>query len=93
MKPFSFSGVLQLFPQEGGWYYVAAPLSVSQPLHELADRGLIAVEATLGSSTWPTSLLPMGDGTHFIAINTKVRKSEKLELGDKVRISFKLREF
>jgi len=35
--------------------------------------------------------LPMGDGTHFIALPAKVRKKENLSLGDEVEISFETR--
>lgn len=88
---FGFEGELELFPQQGGWHFVRAPLAVSEPLHPLADRGLIAVCATVGGSSWNTSLLPMGDGTHFVAVPAKVRGKEKLELGDTVAVRFVLR--
>lgn len=91
-EAFEFSGPLELFPQQGGWHYVRAPKKISEPLLPFADRGLIAIEATIGDSTWPTSLLPMGDGTHFIAVPAKVRNKEKLELGDTVKLNFVLRE-
>jgi len=61
------------------------------PLAHLADRGLIAITAHIGNSSWPTSLLPMGDGTHFIALPAKVRTKEKLSLGAAVEISFAMR--
>ena len=37
------------------------------------------------------SVLPMGDGTHFIALPAKVRSKEKLPLGAEVEISFETR--
>jgi len=87
----TFSAKVKLFEREMGWHYVSVPTELSKPLEHLADRGLIAVTATAGSSSWPTSLLPMGDGTHFIALPAKVRKKEKLFLGEAVEISFTLR--
>ena len=87
----SFTAQVNLFPQDKGWHYVPVPLELSKPLEHLADRGLIAVIATVGTSSWSTSMLPMGDGTHFIALPAKVRQKEKLSLGMTVELSFKTR--
>jgi hypothetical protein len=89
---YKFTAKVELFEREKGWYYVSAPTEISKPLEYLADRGLIAVTAKIGSSSWPTSLLPMGDGTHFIALPAKVRSKEKLSLGADIEVSFELRE-
>lgn len=86
-QSFEFGGEVELFPQEDGWYYVRVPQEVSEELDHLADRGLIAVDARLGSTKWETSLLPMGDGTHFVALNAKVRKEAKVDLGDEVHLA------
>lgn len=86
-----FTGEVKLFEREKGWCFVSVPGKLSQPLVHLADRGLVAIEATVGKSAWPTSLLPMGDGTHFIALPAKVRAKEKLALGGMVEISFTIR--
>ena len=86
-----FNANVELFEREKGWYYVSVPTSLSKPLEHLADRGLIAVTARVGNSSWSTSLLPMGDGTHFIALPAKVRKKENLSLGVAIEISFETR--
>ena len=87
----TFVGKVELFEREKGWYYVSVPADFSKPLEYLEDRGLIAVTAKVGKSSWPTSLLPMGDGTHFIALPAKVRQKEGLSLGSTVEISFETR--
>lgn len=87
----SFIGKVELFEREKGWYYFSVPTEMRKPLEYLAARGLIAVTARVGNSSWPTSLLPMGDGTHFIALPAKVRKKEKLSLGDELELSFEIR--
>ncbi|MFN0116865.1 MAG: DUF1905 domain-containing protein [Elusimicrobiota bacterium] len=58
----------------------------------IADRGLIPIFITLGKSIWKSSLLPMGDGTHFIALPAKVRKAEDIKIGKRVKLSFVLRD-
>ena len=87
----TFTAKVELFEREKGWYYISVPTELSKPLEHLADRGLIAVTAKVGNSSWPTSMLPMGDGTHFIALPAKVRKKEKLLLGMAVEVSFETR--
>ena len=86
-----FSAGVKLFEREKGWYYVPVPSELSKPIEHLAERGLIAVTAKTGNSSWQTSLLPMGDGTHFIALPAKIRSKEKLMLGSEVSVSFEIR--
>jgi len=87
----SFVAKVEFFDRVNGWHYVSVPMKISKPVEHLADRGLIAVTASIGSSSWPTSLLPMGDGTHFIPLPAKVRTKEKLSLGATVEVSFETR--
>ena len=86
----TFKAQICLFERDKGWYYVPVPSELSKPLEHLADRGLIAITANAGASSWPTSMLPMGDGTHFIALPAKVRQKEKLSLGATVEITFEV---
>jgi hypothetical protein len=45
---------------------------------------------TIGKTTWKKSLLPMGDGTLFVALNEKVRKAEDIKIGDMVTVIFQI---
>jgi hypothetical protein len=87
----TFTAVVELFPQDKGWHYVRVPVVLSEPLLHFADRGLIAVNATVGALTWPTSLLPMGDNTYFIALPAKIRKKYGLVVGDNIDVAFSVR--
>ena len=89
---YTFIAKVNLFDRDKGWYYISVPSELSNLHEHLADRGLIAVTASIGKSSWATSLLPMGDGTHFIALSAKVRAKEKLSRGNTVEVSFELRE-
>lgn len=88
---YKVTGPVELFPQKGGWHYVAVPPRISRELGGRADRGVIAIRARVGSSQWDTSLLPTGDGTHFIALNAKVRKANRLEVGGTVTVHVSVR--
>ncbi len=89
---FKIGGVVELFPQQGGWFYLRIPKKYTEMTKDLADRGLVAITATVGKTSWKTSLLPYGDGTQFIALSAKVRKAENIHLGDRITILFQLRE-
>jgi hypothetical protein len=91
MKEYKIEGEVQVFSQKGGWIYVCVPKRITIELSHLADRGLIPITAQVGDSIWDTSLLPMGDGTHFIALNAKVRKAEGVEVGKSIKVLFKVR--
>lgn len=83
----SFKGAVELFPQKGGWHFVRVPETITADFEHFADRGVIAVRAQVGQTSWDTSLLPMGDGTHFIALGKSVREKEELDVGDKIAVS------
>ena len=95
-KPHVYATVVELFDRPGGWYYASVPQSLVEPYYDLQDRGLIAIRATArsehGELTWPTSFLPMGDGSHFVALPAKVRKRLKIDEGDTVEIEFSIRD-
>ena len=92
MMEHTFTAKIERFEMPGGWHYVPVPTELSMPLEYLAiNFGYIAITATVGNSSWPTSLLPKGNGTHFIALPAKVRSKEKLLYGAEIKISFEPR--
>jgi len=82
---------LQKFNRNNGWYYVAVPQKLSKKYRSKADRGLIAITATIEGTHWETSLLPMGDGSHFIPISQKIRSKYGYDVGDKLEVCFETR--
>ena len=87
-QPLPVSGQVKIFFVENLWVCVAVAKEYTEMFRDVADRGLMAITATAGSSIWDTSLMPMGDGTHFIPLNAKVRKKENVEVGDHIGLSF-----
>jgi len=88
---FKITETVKLFPQKGGWFYISVPKKFTDISKEYADRGLVPITAKHKDYEWNTSLLPMGDGTHFIALNAKVRKIGNIKKGDKITLEFKFR--
>ena len=87
-----FSGIVEIFECNMPWWYVRVPKKISGSYTALAERGLIAVTASVGKNSWPTSLMPFGDATHFLALPAKVRKVNGIKLGDKVSVKFAIRK-
>lgn len=89
-KTFKTEGKVKIFPQKGGWVYVP----IKQTYVDLGIKkpkwGLVPATITIGKTTWKKSLLPMGDGTLFIALSEKIRKAEHIKIGDSVIATFSL---
>ena len=89
-----FTATIERFECVNGWHYATVPEELVMPLklQDYANQfGYIAITAKTGTSSWDTSIMPMGDNTEFIAFPAKVRKKEKIVLGDEVEISFEIR--
>ena len=82
---------LQRFNRDNGWYFITVPVSISKTYQRHADRGLIAISAKVGSEDWRTSMLPYGDGTHFIPIPQRIRMKNNYKIGDTVEVKYELR--
>ena len=90
----TFTATIERFECVNGWHYVTVPKKLVTPLklqNYTNQFGYIAITVRTGASSWDTSIMPMGDKTDFIALPAKVRKKEKLTLGDDVEISFATR--
>ena len=89
-KRFQVSGEVKIFQVVNPWVYVSVPMEYTEMTRGLANRGLVPITVKLDKSVWNTSLMPMGDCTHFIPLNAKVRKAENISVGDHVELSFTL---
>ena len=90
----TFTEKIGRFECDNGWHYVVVPEELVVPLRlqDYANQfGYIAITAKTGTSCWDSSIMPLGGGVSFIALPAKVRKKEKLGLGDEVEISFETR--
>ncbi len=84
---FSFSAKLEKVPGEGGWHIILLPGDVLQALRASSGKnGNVPILATIGKTTWPTTIMSMGDQRWFLAVSAAVRKSEKLSEGQSVSV-------
>ena len=72
------------------WYFVTVPDVQSADLREVAAGvsygwGMVPVRATVGSTTWTTSLWPQED-RYVVPVKADVRRAERLAEGDAVTV-------
>jgi len=75
----------------GGWHFVTVPLAVADDIRELAPEGRgfgsRRVTASIGVSTWSTSVFPdSGSGSFVLPVKQQVRRDNDLVAGDVVRV-------
>jgi hypothetical protein len=80
----------------GGWHFVTLPLEVADELRDLAPRGRpgfgsLRVTATIGDSTWRTSVFPDAKSRSYVLpVKQQVRRTNHLLAGDVVTVSLEV---
>jgi hypothetical protein len=86
-----FSGEIWYWRGPSPFHFVTVPDAESAELEAVSEVvsygwGMIPVAAQIAGTAWTTSLFPK-DGGYIVALKTKVRNAESLELGDVVTIN------
>ena len=77
----------------GNWHFVnvdkktSAKIKESQSDKKRRGWGSVRVRATLGKSTWKTSIFPDKDGTYLLPLKKEVRTKEEIVEGDVITFS------
>jgi hypothetical protein len=86
-----------LYPGESAnWHFVPVTKSVGVKIKEQFGKsargfGSRKVEATIGQTTWQTSIFPdRYSGSYILPLKKQVRKKEDIETGEKVTFSIKV---
>jgi hypothetical protein len=85
------TGEVDRLPGVGGWHVVRLAADRTERWRHAARRGFVPVTVELGGTTWDSSLMPMGDGTLFVAVPAQVRRGEDVVDGDEVTLRYRLR--
>ena len=80
----SFRAVLTSKGPGGGWTHVLIPFDVPQVF---GSRGRVAVAGTLNGASYRSSIMPEGDGTHYLNITRALMAASKTSPGDTVEIT------
>ncbi len=82
--------------QSDSWTFVSLPEEASAEIREIAGVmprgfGSVRVTATIGSTTWKTSIFPDAKaGVYVLPLKKAVRKMEKIEAGDTATLKVEL---
>ena len=95
-KPVTFDAELWRHDGNAAWFFVTAPPDAHDAIDEQAPFpragfGSVKVEATIGSSTFSTSVFPGSDG-FVLPVKKAVRKAEGIDDGDTVRVTLRIVE-
>lgn len=88
----TFTAELWLHDGEGGWHFVTLPRAAAEEVDETAPPrpgfGSVRVTATIGTSTWRTSLFPdRRSASYLLPVKRAVRDANGLVAGDTVTVS------
>ena len=95
-EKFEFTAPLWRYPGEGGWHFVSLPPEIGNDIADVtagirAGFGSVRVAATVGTTSWRTSIFPDSKtGTYLLPVKKEVRDAEKLETGDEVWVQVQI---
>jgi hypothetical protein len=80
------------------WTFVSLPTRQSQEIRDLAGGlrrgfGSVRVRATIGGSTWTTSIFPASQAGYVLPVKRPVRVAEGLDVGDVATVTVELIDF
>ncbi|CAN5328576.1 DUF1905 domain-containing protein [soil metagenome] len=85
---FRFTSPLWEWPSRENWFFVSLSEDASDEIAQLPfpprGFGSIPVRATIGRSTWTTSIFPGGDGVYVLPVRKAVRAKEQIDRDDDV---------
>jgi hypothetical protein len=78
-----FTSKLERFEGSGTWTYADIPFDVEKTF---GKKGQVKIKGTVNGVPFLSSLMPHGDGTHFLVVNRPTRDAAKVKEGARVRI-------
>ncbi|WP_328479049.1 DUF1905 domain-containing protein [Actinoplanes sp. NBC_00393] len=82
--------------KDESWTFVSLPVEDSEEIRDLVGGrargfGSVRVRATIGGSTWTTSIFPdSGRGAYVLPVKRAIRNAEKVSAGDTTPVTIEL---
>jgi hypothetical protein len=88
---YTFTAELWLYSGKGAWHFVTLPADAAREIRFFSPQAKgftpIKVKATIGETTWKTSVFPDSKSESFLlAVKADVRKRENIAAGDIVNV-------
>ncbi len=97
MTTYNIKAKLWLYSGHVAWHFLTIPINISEKIKKKVAKGprrgwgSVRVEATIGKSTWKTSIFPDSrEGAYLLPVKADVRKKEELLGGDVISLSLHL---
>jgi hypothetical protein len=93
---YRFTATVWKVSGESAWHFLTLPFDVSDEIDELGARhrrgfGSMRVIATIGATTWSTSVFPDNKAKSYVLpVKKSVRVAEGIDTGDEVTIELQL---
>jgi hypothetical protein len=68
----------------GAWAHMPVPFSVEKLF---GTRARVAVKGTINGFAYRSSIMPRGDGTHYMALNKEMQAGANAGVGDTVKVT------
>lgn len=83
-RVFTFRNKVRKDPKAQGWYFIRLNNMLSRKIKGLPDKkesklGLVRAIATVGETSWATTLFPTKKGNYVMSIIRNVCQKEKIE--------------
>jgi hypothetical protein len=93
----TFDAAVWCYPGEGNtWHFLTLPVDLADDIRARVVRtgfGSVRVTATIGDTTWATSVFPeKASGSYVLPVKKAVRQSEGLEVDTTVTVRVALVE-
>lgn len=87
-KKFKIKAQVWLYPGLGGWHFITLDKKLSKEIHGKYKTGFVKVIATVGKTSWNTSLFPHKQSqAYLLCIKAQIRKKEGIFAGDEIRVT------
>jgi hypothetical protein len=96
---FSFSAKCWLWQEgKGSWHFITLPEDKSEEIKFFSENnskrrgwGAVRVQATIGDTTWETSIFPYSKtNAYILPVKADVRKKEKILVDNVVKVKLKI---
>ncbi|MEQ4484751.1 YdeI/OmpD-associated family protein [Cohnella silvisoli] len=84
MESRTFKGPLLRPPGVGTWIYVDVPFDAESIF---GSKGQVRVRGTVNGAVFRSTLMPRGDGTHYLVVGGELREAAGVSVGDEVMVN------